>query len=185
MQTWGIFWVELHRALLINGVVALFLAELSWLGVSRLEQAAQIWFPILSRTRGLAALGCVHVVIATSILSHYLDEFPLVVSWMMFVIGMLYVCLGLAFHAHALKDGRSCFSQKREQFCQGSQSRLCVSIIRPREGLWRNDKHRKAICYFAKTLQTQDRFRQDTRSACIDQRYLPFTRVRIAQASAR
>lgn len=119
MQTWGIFWVELHRALLLLGVVALFLAELSWLRIARLEQAAQIWFPVLSRTRGLAALGIVHVVIATSILSHYLDEFPLVVSWMMFVIGMCYVCLGLAFHSHPLKDGRSLFSQKRRQFVKG------------------------------------------------------------------
>ncbi|SPO21126.1 uncharacterized protein UTRI_00603 [Ustilago trichophora] len=119
MQTWGIFWVEFHRALLLLGVVALFFAELSWFGISRLEQASQIWFPILSRTRGLAALGCVHVVIATSILSHYLDEFPLVVSWMLFIIGLCYLCLGIAFHSHPLKDGRSLFSQKRKQFVKG------------------------------------------------------------------
>lgn len=119
MQTWGIFWVEFHRALLIMGVVALFLAEVSWLGIARLENASQVWFPVLSRTRGLAALGCVHVVIATSILSHYSDEFPLVVSWMLFVVGMCYLCLGLAFHSHPLKDGRSLFSQKRKQFVKG------------------------------------------------------------------
>lgn len=119
MQTWGIFWVEFHRALLLVGVIALFFAELSWFGISRLEQASQVWFPILSRTRGLAALGCVHVVIATSILSHYLDEFPLVVSWMLFVIGLCYLCLGVAFHSHQLKDGRSLFSQKRKQFVKG------------------------------------------------------------------
>ncbi|KAJ1030152.1 hypothetical protein NDA16_001064 [Ustilago loliicola] len=119
MQTWGIFWVEVHRALLIIGVVTLFLAECSFFGITRLEQASQIWFPVLSRTRGLAALGCVHVIIATSILSHYLDDFPLVVSWMMFVIGMCYLCLGLAFHSHPLKDGRSLFSQKRKQFVKG------------------------------------------------------------------
>ena len=116
MQTWGIFWVEFHRALLLLGVVALFLAELSWFGIAKLETAAQVWFPVLSRTRGLAALGCVHVVVATSILSHYLDEFPLVVSWMLFVIGMCYLALGLAFHSHPLKDGRSLFSKKRQQF---------------------------------------------------------------------
>ncbi|KAJ1031515.1 hypothetical protein NDA13_001906 [Ustilago tritici] len=119
MQTWGIFWVELHRMLLIVGVVALFLAECSFFSIVRLEQASQTWFPVLSRTRGLAALGCVHVVIATSILSHYLDEFPLVVSWVLFVIGMCYLCLGLAFHSHPLKDGRSLFSQKRKQFVKG------------------------------------------------------------------
>ncbi|SNX81865.1 uncharacterized protein MEPE_00570 [Melanopsichium pennsylvanicum] len=116
MQTWGIFWVEFHRALLLLGVVALFFSELSWFGINRLENAAQLWFPILSSTRGLAALGCVHVVIATSILSHYLDEFPLVVSWMLFVIGICYLCLGIAFHRHPLKDGRSLFSQKRKRF---------------------------------------------------------------------
>ncbi len=119
MQTWGIFWVEVHRVLLMLGVVALFLAELSWLGISRLESAAQVWAPILSRTRGLAALGAVQVVIATSILSHYLDEFPLVVSWMLFVIGMMYLCLGLAFHAYSLKDGRSLISHKRNGFIEG------------------------------------------------------------------
>ncbi|SPO20210.1 uncharacterized protein UTRI_00603_B [Ustilago trichophora] len=119
MQTWGIFWVEFHRALLLLGVIALFFAELSWFGIPRLERAAQVWFPILSRTRGLAALGCVHVVIATSILSHYLDEFPLVVSWMLFVIGLCYLCMGVAFHSHPLKDGRSLFSQKRKQFVKG------------------------------------------------------------------
>lgn len=119
MQTWGILWVEVHRALLILGVIALFFAECSFFSIARLENASQIWFPVLSRTRGLAALGCVHVVIATSILSHYLDEFPLVVSWMLFVIGMCYLCLGLAFHSHPLKDGRSLFSQKRKQFVKG------------------------------------------------------------------
>ncbi|CDS02032.1 uncharacterized protein SPSC_02778 [Sporisorium scitamineum] len=119
MQTWGIFWVELHRALMMLGVVALFLAELSWLGISKLEHAAQVWVPVLSRTRGLAALGSVHVVIATSMLSHYLDEFPLVVSWMLFVVGACYVCLGLAFHDRPLKDGRSLFADKRKQFVKG------------------------------------------------------------------
>lgn len=118
MQTWGIFWVELHRALLVLGVVALFFAELSWFGNSRLEHAAKLWFPVLSRTRGLAALGTVHVVIATSILSHYLDEFPLVVSWMLFTVGVFYLCLGLAFHSHPLKDGRSLFATKRKNFIE-------------------------------------------------------------------
>lgn len=118
MQTWGIFWVELHRALLLLGVISVFLSELSWLGIGRLEHAAQVCFPVLSSTRGLAAMGSVHVVIATSILSHYLDEFPLVVSWMLFVVGMIYLCLGLAFHRRPLKDGRSLFSQKRKQFAK-------------------------------------------------------------------
>lgn len=119
MQTWGIVWVELHRALIMIGVVALFLAELSWLGISSLERASQIWFPLLSRTRGLAAMGCVHVTIATSMLSHYLDEFPLVVSWMMFVVGIIYVFFGLSFHLYSLKDGRSLISHKRNRFTNG------------------------------------------------------------------
>ena len=119
MQTWGIFWVEFHRSLLLLGAAALFLAELSWFGISRLEQTAQSWFPLLSRTRGLAALGCVHIVLASSILSHYLDEFPLVVSWMLFVIGLLYLCLGVAFHSYPLKDGRSLFTHKRSAFAKG------------------------------------------------------------------
>ncbi|SJX60577.1 uncharacterized protein SRS1_11806 [Sporisorium reilianum f. sp. reilianum] len=116
MQTWGIFWVELHRALMMLGVIALALAELSWVGIGRLEVLAQAWMPVLSRTRGLAALGGVEVVVATSMLSHYLDEFPLVVSWMLFVVGMCYVCLGLAFHDRQLKDARSLFAERRKQF---------------------------------------------------------------------
>lgn len=116
MQTWGIFWVEVHRSLLLIGTVALSLAELSWLSISKLERAVQLWFPVLSRDRGLAALGSVQIVVATSLLSHYLDEFPLVVSWMLFVIGMCYLCLGIAFHSSSLKDARSCFSQKRSEF---------------------------------------------------------------------
>ncbi|EST06466.1 hypothetical protein PSEUBRA_004366 [Kalmanozyma brasiliensis GHG001] len=118
MQTWGIFWVEIHRALLMLGVISLFLAELSWLGISRLESAARVWVPVLSRTHGLAALGAVQVVVATSILSHYLDVFPLVVSWMLFVIGILYLALGLIFHAYSLKDGRSFYSTNRKRFIE-------------------------------------------------------------------
>ncbi|KAJ9476624.1 hypothetical protein PHBOTO_000310 [Pseudozyma hubeiensis] len=132
MQTWGIFWVELHRALLLLGVVALLFAELSWFGIAKLEHAAQIWFPALSRTRGLAVLGAVHVVIATSMLSHYLDEFPLVVSWMLFVIGMLYLCLGFAFHRYSLKDGRSFFASKRQQFVRG-QGHVYRSLMREKD----------------------------------------------------
>ena len=128
MQTWGIFWVELHRVLLITGIVSLFFAELSWFGSQKLEGAAQTWVPVLSRTRGLAAMGSVHVVIATSILSHYLDEFPLVVSWMLFVIGVIYLCLGIAFYSHPLKDGRSLFAHNRKQFVKGSASRVYRSF---------------------------------------------------------
>ncbi|PWZ01470.1 hypothetical protein BCV70DRAFT_215932 [Testicularia cyperi] len=115
MQTWGIFWVELHRMLLMIAAVCLFLSECGWLGIHRLDRLAEQWMPLLTTERGLAALGAVHVVVAISILSHHLDEFPMIVSWILFVVGVLYLTCGAAFHRRRLRDVRSLFVHKRQR----------------------------------------------------------------------
>ena len=109
-HSWGIFWSELHRAFLLLALITTLLSEINWGGAC--ERLFQVCIPMLSSTWGLAPLGMLQAFIAATVLSHYMYDFPLVVSWMLFVVGCINFLVGLLFRAR-LKSTRSIFAHRR------------------------------------------------------------------------
>ncbi|EPQ28503.1 uncharacterized protein PFL1_03806 [Pseudozyma flocculosa PF-1] len=111
-HVWGIFWAELHRALLLVVVAIAILSEVSW-GNLR-DRVFPIHMPMLGPDWSVAPLGTLQVFVASAVLSHYMDDFPLVVSWLLFCVGLVNLAVGLCFGSR-MKGLRSVLAQRRQK----------------------------------------------------------------------
>jgi len=107
-QPAGVFWAVVASLLIIFQTIVLFLSEISW-PLSFFDR----YFPVLGSGFGLGALGIFQCLIATQILSHHVDDFPLVSAFFLFSIGCLNMLLGLMFRESA-KERRSITSWRAE-----------------------------------------------------------------------
>jgi len=103
-QTGGPFWAVLNRLLILAQTVVLVFSEIEW-PLSFFDR----FFPVLGSEFGLGALGVMQCLIGASVLSHFVDTFPLVAAFFLFSVGCLNILLGLIFREHA-KSKRSIFS---------------------------------------------------------------------------
>ncbi|KAG5637935.1 hypothetical protein H0H81_002529 [Sphagnurus paluster] len=107
-QPAGAFWSIVASFLVIFQTIVLFLSELSWP-----EEFFATYFPVLSRSFGLGPLGIFQCLTSTQVLSHHVDDFPLVSAFFLFAVGCLNMLLGLIFRESA-KERRSITSWRAE-----------------------------------------------------------------------
>ncbi|KAG8946330.1 hypothetical protein FRC00_009664, partial [Tulasnella sp. 408] len=100
-QPAGAFWAVLNRLFIIFTSIILILSEIGW-PVSFFQN----FLPVLGPDFGVGILGAVQWITSASILSHHVDEFPLVSAWLLFAVGCLDIILGLFFKA-GIKVDRS------------------------------------------------------------------------------
>jgi hypothetical protein len=100
-QAAGIFWAVVSRLLIIFQVIVLFLSEIGWPA-----KFFDDYFPVLSKSFGLGALGIFESLIGATVLSHHVDDFTLVAAFFLFALGCVNMLLGLIFREKA-KDKRS------------------------------------------------------------------------------
>ncbi|KIK74856.1 hypothetical protein PAXRUDRAFT_835869 [Paxillus rubicundulus Ve08.2h10] len=103
-QPAGAFWAVLNRIFIIFQTIVLILSEIGWPAAFFAR-----FFPVLGRDFGLGALGVMQCLIGASVLSHYVNEFPLVTTFFLFSIGCVNILFGLIFREKA-KDKRSILS---------------------------------------------------------------------------
>lgn len=97
----GAFWAVVNRLFIIATSIVLILSELGWP-----ERFFRNYLPILGHGFGVGILGAIQWITAASILSHHVDDFPLVSGFFLFVVGCLNVALGLVFR-DSVKDKRA------------------------------------------------------------------------------
>lgn len=100
-QPAGAFWAVLNRLLVIFQSIVCIMSEVGWP-----EKFFDIFFPVLSRSFGLGALGVIQCLLGAAVLSHHVDEFALVTAFLVFSIGCLNMFLGLVFR-EGVKEKRS------------------------------------------------------------------------------
>jgi len=98
-QPAGAFWAVVNRLLIIFQVIVLILAECDC------PVIFDRYFPVLSSSFGLGALGIFQGLIGAAILSHHVDEFSLVAAFFLFSLGCVNMFLGL--WREGLKERRS------------------------------------------------------------------------------
>lgn len=103
-QPGGVFWAVLNRLLIMAQTVVLILSELGW-PIAFFD----IYFPVLGSNFGVGALGVMQCLIGASVLSHFVQVFPLVSGFFLFSIGCLNILIGLIFREH-VKSTRSVLS---------------------------------------------------------------------------
>ncbi|KAG6331676.1 hypothetical protein ID866_7416, partial [Astraeus odoratus] len=108
-QPAGAFWAVLNRLLIIFQTVVLVLSEVGW-PMSFFDR----FFPVLGRDFGVGALGVMQCLIGASVLSHYVDTFPLVTAFFLFSVGCLNILVGLIFRERA-KDKRNILSWRERR----------------------------------------------------------------------
>jgi len=89
-QPAGVFWAVLNRFFIIFELVFLLLSEISWPMV-----LFDRFFPVLGSDFGLGALGVFQARIGTTILSHHVGKFELVIAFLLLFTGCLNIALGL------------------------------------------------------------------------------------------
>lgn len=97
-QPAGAFWAVLNWLLIIFQAIVLILSECSFPIIDRFFTS---FFPILSPSFGLGALGVIQCLLGAAVLSHRVNEFTLVSSFLLFSVGCLHVFLGLIFREKA------------------------------------------------------------------------------------
>lgn len=95
-QPAGAFWAVLNSLLVIAQSIVCVLSELSWP-----DRFFEAYFPVLGPSFGLGALGVIQCLLGAAVLSHHVDEFPLVSAFFVFSIGCLNILLGLIFRERA------------------------------------------------------------------------------------
>ncbi|KAF9221716.1 hypothetical protein BS17DRAFT_784554 [Gyrodon lividus] len=103
-QPAGAFWAVLNRVFIIFQTIVLILSEIGWPAAFFTR-----FFPVLGRDFGVGALGVMQCLIGASVLSHYVNDFPLVTAFFLFSIGCVNILAGLIFREKA-KDKRSILS---------------------------------------------------------------------------
>ncbi|KIK43676.1 hypothetical protein CY34DRAFT_803590 [Suillus luteus UH-Slu-Lm8-n1] len=103
-QPGGVFWAVLNRLLIMAQTVVLIFSELGW-PIAFFDT----YFPVLGSNFGVGALGVMQCLIGASVLSHFVQVFPLVSGFFLFSIGCLNILIGLIFREH-VKSTRSVLS---------------------------------------------------------------------------
>ncbi|KAG8989886.1 hypothetical protein FRB90_002027 [Tulasnella sp. 427] len=93
-QPAGAFWAVLNRLFILFTAIILTLSEVGWP-----ESFFRNFLPVLGPEFGVGILGAVQWITAASILSHHVEEFPLVSAWFLFAIGCLNIILGLLYRS--------------------------------------------------------------------------------------
>ncbi len=91
-QPAGAFWAVLNSLLVIAQSVVCVFSECSWP-----ERFFEAFFPVLGPSFGLGALGVIQCLLGAAVLSHHVEEFPLVSAFFVFSVGCLNILLGLIF----------------------------------------------------------------------------------------
>ncbi|PWN44079.1 hypothetical protein IE81DRAFT_282521, partial [Ceraceosorus guamensis] len=111
-HVWGLFWCQLNRTFLIILAFIGLASELNWGGLA--ERFFNHNIPMLSSSFSTMPLGVLEIMIGTCMLSSFLWIFPLVVAWMLVVIGLTNVILGALFRSKG-KDIRSVVARKQKK----------------------------------------------------------------------
>lgn len=77
--------------MIVQAVVCIF-SECSWP-----DKFFEAYFPVLGSSFGLGALGVIQCLLGAAVLSHRVEEFPLVSAFLVFSVGCLNILLGLIF----------------------------------------------------------------------------------------
>ncbi|KAG8860164.1 hypothetical protein FRB96_004189 [Tulasnella sp. 330] len=100
-QPAGVFWAVVNRLFIIVTSIVLILSEIGWP-----DRFFENYLPILGHKFGVGILGTIQWITAASILSHHVDDFPLVAGFFLFVVGCFNIIIGLIFR-DSVKDKRS------------------------------------------------------------------------------
>lgn len=92
--TWGIFWIQLDRFWILCLCVTCFLSEI---GIKLISAFFHKFIPILGPSFGTMPLGVIQVMIASSLLSHYVKGYTLATPWLLFFVGLLNTAAGIGF----------------------------------------------------------------------------------------
>jgi len=98
-QSAGVFWAVINRLFILGMTILMILSEIGWP-----EKVFSNYMPVLGPDFGVGVLGGVQWITSASILSHHVDEFPLVAAWFLFAIGCINILLGLFFKAQIKTD---------------------------------------------------------------------------------
>jgi len=149
-QPAGAFWAVVNRLFIIATTTLMIMSEVGWP-----EKFFKLYFPVLGQDFGVGILGGIQWITAASILSHHVDEFPLVAGFFLFVIGCFNILLGLIFRS-TVKDKRSLTT-----FRETKANELLPSSVRSRT----NDikiLQTSVSSIFSQGEKTAGMFRQDT-----------------------
>jgi len=106
-QPAGAFWAVVNRLFILSTTILMLLSEIGWP-----DQFFKLYFPVLGPEFGVGILGGMQWVTAASILSHHVDDFPLVSGFFLFVIGCFNILLGLIYRS-SVKEKRSIMSWRQ------------------------------------------------------------------------
>jgi len=93
-QPAGAFWAILNRLFILFQCIILLWSELGFY-----EAILKDFMPVLGPDFGVWTLGAMQCMISAVVLSHHVDEFPLVSAFFLFAIGCLNIIIGLIFRA--------------------------------------------------------------------------------------
>ncbi|KZO97575.1 hypothetical protein CALVIDRAFT_74517 [Calocera viscosa TUFC12733] len=103
-QPAGAFWAILNRLFILFQCIIILWSELGfWEGVLK------EYMPILGPDFGVWTIGAMQCMISAVVLSHHVDEFPLVSAFFLFSVGCLNIIIGLIFRAK-MKQERILFN---------------------------------------------------------------------------
>ncbi|MCO5585020.1 hypothetical protein L7F22_038952 [Adiantum nelumboides] len=122
--TWGIFWIQLDRFWIICLCILCFLSDLS---IKIISSFFQNYIPILAPSFGTMPLGIIQIIISSSLLSHYVQDFTLATPWLLFFVGLLNIAAGIGF-GYRGKLRRSLNRNKRDLHALKQQKDLEKAI---------------------------------------------------------
>ncbi|KZT50942.1 hypothetical protein CALCODRAFT_504117 [Calocera cornea HHB12733] len=103
-QPAGAFWAILNRLFILFQCLILLWSELGFY-----ERILKDLMPILGPDFGVWTTGAMQCMISAVVLSHHVDEFPLVAAFFLFAVGCLNIIIGLIFRAK-MKQERILFN---------------------------------------------------------------------------
>ncbi|EJU00295.1 hypothetical protein DACRYDRAFT_23234 [Dacryopinax primogenitus] len=98
-QPAGAFWAILNRLFILFQCLILLWSELGFY-----EHILKEYMPILGPDFGVWTLGAMQCMISAVVLSHHVDEFPLVSAFFLFAVGCLNIIIGLGYRAKMKED---------------------------------------------------------------------------------
>lgn len=91
-QPAGAFWAILNRLFILFQCIILLWSELGFY-----DSVLQRYMPVLGPDFGVWTLGAMQCMISAVVLSHHVDEFPLVSAFFLFAIGCLNIIIGFLY----------------------------------------------------------------------------------------
>lgn len=122
--TWGIFWIQLDRFWILCLCWLCFFSEF---GLKIISSFFFHFIPILGPSFSTTPLGIIQVILASSLLSHYVVGFTLATPWLLFFIGLFNIAAGIAF-GYQGKLRRSLKRSKRDLHAQKQKEDLEKAI---------------------------------------------------------